>query len=247
MNRKRTLQKGWRSLSKDGKSDLKRSLQILGATVIILLLLYYVGINGLTYIGGFWSAFTGEQGSTRGDTIAPPPPTFAPLSPYTRSKTIKINGYAEPAAEINISVNGKQAKKTITEAGGTFSFSNINLPKEGKNIITAIATDQAGNKSQKSAELVAVLDSQPPKLEISKPQDGQTFTSGDDPIRIRGKTEPGITVKVNNIQATVLADGVFKATITPTEPGQIKIVIVVTDKAGNEEKTELTVNYEPGS
>lgn len=244
VSRKRTLRKSWKSLSKEDKSDLTKFVQILGVTLVIVLLIYYIAINGLTHIGGFWSIFTGKQGDTQGDTTAPPPPTFTPISPYTNSKKISVNGYAEPAAEIILLVNSKEIGKAVTEAGGTFSFSSINLPKEGKNTITATATDRAGNKSQKSAELIVTLDSKPPKLEISKPKNGQTFSGDETQIKVEGKTEPGATVKVNNSQATILADGTFKSTITANEPSQIKITIVATDKAGNEEKAELTVTYE---
>lgn len=246
VSRKRTLQKSWKSLSKEDKGDLTKFVQILGVILVIILLLYYIMVSGLTHIGDFWSIFTGKQDDTQGDTTIPPPPTFTPISPYTNSKEININGYAEPAAEVILLVNSKEVAKTVTEAGGTFSFSSINLPKEGKNTITATATDRAGNKSQNSAKLIVTLDSKPPKLEISKPKNGQTFSGDENQIKVEGKTEPGVTVKVNNSQATVLADGIFKSTLTANEPGQIKITIVATDKAGNEEKTELTVTYESG-
>ncbi|MDP1710634.1 MAG: Ig-like domain-containing protein, partial [candidate division WWE3 bacterium] len=58
-----------------------------------------------------------------------------------------------------------------------------------------------------------------------------------------GKTESGATVRVNEIQAAILADGTFKATLTASTAGEINITIVATDKAGNEKKVELKVTY----
>lgn len=245
VSKKKAHRRGWKSLSKGEKSDLVRFIQIFGAIIIILFLLYSIGIGGLTHIGGFWSIFTGDREDSRGDTMAPPPPTFTPLSPYTKSEAVDISGYAEPAAEITLFVNGDEKGKAITEAGGTFKFSEISLV-EGRNVITASAADRAGNTSQKSSELIITLDREPPKLEVSKPKDGQKFTGEDKQIKVEGKSEPGVTVKVNGIQATVLADGIFRATVAANKPGEIKITIVAKDKAGNEEKVELTVTYEAG-
>jgi hypothetical protein len=61
---------------------------------------------------------------------------------------------------------------------------------------------------------------------------------------VEGKTEAGTTVKVNEIQATVLADGTFKSTLIAKE-GDNKITVVATDKAGNEKKAEISITYSP--
>jgi hypothetical protein len=244
VKKKRNLKKSWKSLSKDDKNDLTRFVQVLGITFLIIFVVYYIGVNGLTHIGGFWSIFTGERGEAKGDTIAPPPPTLAPISQYSREKQVDIKGNAEPGAEITLFVNDAEAEKTVTEAGGTFSFSKVALPKEGKNTMDAIATDKAGNQSNKSAKLVVTRDTKKPKLEVSKPSDGQTFSGEDNQIEVVGTTEAGATVKVNNVQAQVLAKGSFKSTVVASEPGDIEITITATDKAGNEEKIELTVSYE---
>ncbi len=244
VKRKRNLKKSWKSLSREDKSDLTRFVQVLGITFLIIFAVYYIGVNGLTHIGGFWSIFTGERGEVRGDTIAPPPPTLAPIAQYSKSKEVNIKGNAEPGAEITLFVNDEEAGKTITEAGGTFSFSKVLLPKEGKNIIDAIATDKSGNQSNKSAKLIVTRDTKKPKLEVAKPSDGQTFSGEDNQIKVKGTTEAGATVRVNNIQAQIRAGGVFETTVVATEPGSIKITVTATDKAGNERKVELTVAYE---
>ena len=207
--------------------------------------LYFLGIRGLTYIGGFWNVFTGEKDTTSGDTDAPFTPTFAPRPSYTKTEKISVSGFAEPASKVTLFINGVENGSTVAEALGPFKFSDVTLTKEGKNTITATATDGNNNVSQKSAELIITLDRKPPKLEVTSPEDGQTFSGEDKQIRVKGKTESGATVKVNELQAAVLADGTFKATLTASAAGEIKITVVATDKAGNEEKVELTVTYSP--
>ena len=245
INRKRLrLSQSWKTLGRDDRNELVNLLKVLGITIAVIAALYFVGIKGLTYIGGFWNLFTGETGPTIGDEMAPPPPTFNPVSPYTKNSTVTITGFAEPAAEITLYINGIEKSKATTEAGGTFSFSGVVLPTEGKNVITATATDRASNVSQKSAELIVTLDKKPPTLTITKPKDGQAFSGTDTQIHVEGKTEAGTTVKVNEIQATVLADGIFKSTLVAKE-GDNKITVVATDKAGNEKKVELSITYSP--
>lgn len=238
------LSQSWKTLSKDEKSDLTRFLKIMGIFIAVVALLYYGGINGLTYIGNFWTLLTGNREETQGDTTAPPPPTFSPLPSYTKVAKISVSGFSEPAAEVALLIDGEETAKAIVEAGGTFNFTDITLPAEGKNTITATATDRAGNTSQKSAELLITFDKKPPEVTISSPKDGQKFTGENKQIQIKGKTETGATVRVNEIQATVLADGSFRTTITATAPGEIKITVVAIDKAGNEKKVELAVTYE---
>ncbi|HLD96616.1 MAG TPA: Ig-like domain-containing protein [Patescibacteria group bacterium] len=245
MNRKRIrLSQSWKTLGRNDRNELVSLFKVLGITVAVIAALYFVGIKGLTYIGGFWNLFTGETGPTIGDETAPPPPTFNPVSPYTKNSSITVTGFAEPAAEITLYINGIEKSKTTTEAGGTFSFTGVVLPTEGKNVITATATDRADNISQKSAELIVTLDKKPPTLTISKPKDGQAFSGTDTQVHVEGKTEAGATVRVNENQATVLADGTFRYTLI-AKAGDNKITVAATDKAGNEKKVELAVTYSP--
>ena len=239
--RKRNLQKSWRSLSRQDRNEVLSFLKVLGAIVALVAVIYYVGTNGLTHIGGFWAIFTGEKATVAGDTQAPPPPTFSPLNPYTKQKTLTVAGYAEPSAEVKVLINGKEAGTTIAEAGGTFSFKDATL-KEGKNVITATAKDLGGNESQKSAELIVTLDTKKPALTISSPKDGQKITGEKNQVKVAGKTEPGVTVKINSIQARVLGDGSFSTTLI-ISTGETKITVIATDKAGNQEKVEMTVSY----
>lgn len=242
ISRKRNLRKGWRSISNQNRSELARFIKVLTAILAVTLAVYYIGVNGLTHIGGFWAIFTGEKGEVVGDTTAPPPPTFSPVNPYTKESKITISGFAEAGSEVTVFVNEAEAGQTVADATGTFSLANISL-KQGKNGITAVSRDTSGNESQKSGILVVNFDNKPPDLTVSTPKDGQKFSGEDNQIRVAGTTESGATVRVNSIQAPILGDGSFSRAFLAT-PGSIKITVIATDRAGNEKKIELTVTYE---
>lgn len=243
ITKQRTLKKRWRTLPKEEKTELRRLVKILTITFLTIAVVYYIGINLLTNVGGFWAVLRGRSGELfQKDTVAPPPPSLSPLPLYTNKEGIKIEGYAEAGAEVIIFINEEEAGKTIAEKGGQFSFSNIIL-KEGENNITAIAKDGAGNESLESSPVKIILDKKPPELSISQPKEGEKFSGENNKIKVAGKTEPGALVKINDQQATVYGDGSFSLTIIAAQEGEMKLTIVATDRAGNETKQEITVTY----
>ncbi len=246
ITKQRALKKRWRGLPKEEKSEFRRLVKILAAIFFALAILYYIGINLLTNIGSFWTSFRGRGGDLfYKDTLAPPPPSLSPLSLYTNKETVKIKGYAEAGAEVILFVNKIQKGTTVAEKGGNFSFPSVNL-KEGENQITAVAKDAAGNESLTSSVLKIIFDQEPPELIIKSPKEGQNFSGENNKVRVRGKTEPGATVKVNKHQATVLGDGTFSFTFIAEDEGQITLTITAVDRAGNKTTEELTVNYLAG-
>ena len=100
IGKQKKLQKGWKSLSREDKGDITRFIKIFGITLITVLFIFNFGIRGLAQLAGFWSIFAGKSDGIQADTTAPPPPTFAPNSEYTKSEKITLSGYAEPTTEI---------------------------------------------------------------------------------------------------------------------------------------------------
>lgn len=243
ITKRRALKKRWRGLPKEEKTELKQLVKILATIFVTLGVLYYIGINLLTNIGGFWAVLKGRSGEFfQKDTIAPPPPFLSPLPLYVNKEKVNIEGYAVAGTEVTLLINGNEAGKTVAEKGGQFSFPAVTL-KEGENKITAIAKDGAGNESLESSALKIILDKEPPKLTVNKPKEGQKFSGKNNKIEVAGKTEPRATVKVNNSQATVFGDGTFSHAFTATADGEINLLIVATDRAGNETKRGITVVY----
>lgn len=242
LGRQKKIHKSWKSISHEDKNDLARLIKVAGVTILILFLVYNFGIKGFGQLAGVWSIFAGKSGAIPTDTITPPPPTFNPIPSYTNVPTIKLSGYAKPGAEVKIFINETEIDQTTVEAGGTFSLTDVPL-NDGKNVITATATNQSGDTSLKSAELIITLDRKPPNLVVNKPTDGQKFVGQtQQQIDVEGLSDPESIVKVNDVQATVSSDGSFKATLT-LNAGDNHITVIATDKAGNAKKVALTVNY----
>jgi len=247
VTQQRALKRRWRGVPEEEKSELKRLIVILAAILLTLAALYYVGINLLTNIGGFWATLRGQGNELfHADTIAPPPPYLSPLPLYSNNEVITIGGYAEAGAEVTLFVNEAEVGKTIAEKGGQFTFSAVTL-NIGENTITATAKDGAGNESTRSSILRTIIDKEPPELVINQPSDGQQFSGEDNKITIAGTTESGATVKINGSQASVLADGSFNFTVIANQEGTITLTITATDRAGNETKTEIHVDYSAGT
>ena len=83
-----------------------------------------------------------------------------------------------------------------------------------------------------------------PKLEISFPNDGASFSKADQEINIRGTTDPENAVKINDFIAIVDTEGNFSY-ILKLKEGENKIKIVAANLAGKTSEKELTVSYSP--
>ena len=88
------------------------------------------------------------------------------------------------------------------------------------------------------------VDQEPPALEITKPKASDRFFDKDNPISAEGKSEEGANLTVNNHFVLVRSDGSFSTQISLTT-GDNQLDFVAKDKAGNETKKIITVNYTP--
>ncbi|MGC9089285.1 MAG: stalk domain-containing protein [Caldisericia bacterium] len=112
--------------------------------------------------------------------------------------------------------------------------------KEGDHIFSIKVKDEAGNESQTIVYAFKV-DITPPNLEIQSPLSGTEVL--EKIVEIKGKTEPGITVKVKDTQVTSdQQTGEFKISFT-LEDGTNDILVVAVDKAGNETSKKITIYY----
>jgi hypothetical protein len=78
-------------------------------------------------------------------------------------------------------------------------------------------------------------------LSITQPQANATVTSPS--LTIKGKTESGATVFINEKESKADAQGMFSIPFT-LEEGENYFVIVAADENGNSVEHELTVTYE---
>ena len=85
------------------------------------------------------------------DTAAPAAPTLTGTTP-TKDSTPELSGTAEAASTVTVYDGGTALGQATADAGGLYSFVSGTL-SEGGHVITATATDAAGNTSGSSGSL----------------------------------------------------------------------------------------------
>ncbi|WWT75639.1 Ig-like domain-containing protein [Lautropia mirabilis] len=193
------------------------------------------------------------------DTTPPPAPTIQftggadnYVNAAEKAAGVTLAGTAEADSTMKVTV-GTVSHDAKAGADGKWSvaFAGAELPADGTHLVTAVATDKAGNASAPSAGTPMVVDTKPPVLTDTHAGGTDRVMSGI-PFLITGKTEAGASVQVE----FTLADGskqVQTAVVTDTGPDsanwtlptpivalgnpigakQTTIHVTATDKAGN--------------
>ena len=193
------------------------------------------------------------------DTTPPPAPTIQftggadnYVNAAEKAAGVTLAGTAEADSTVKVTV-GTVSHDAKAGADGKWSvaFAGAELPADGTHLVTAVATDKAGNASAPSAGTPMVVDTKPPVLTDTHAGGTDRVLSGV-PFLITGKTEAGASVQVE----FTLADGskqVQTAVVTDTSPDsanwtlptpivalgnpigakQTTIHVTATDKAGN--------------
>ncbi len=212
------------------------------SAVLIVALIYYglpLLFNLTVAISGLRPKGTISPASETG--IAPNTPRISENLEATKSALIKVSGVADPRTTVQLWQNGQNVSNDFVGDDGVFSFDVTLNP--GLNSFRALSVNSNGQKSDLSETYSVTLNSQPPKLEITNPKDGDSFT--DSPIMINGKTDGTATVTVNDRFAIVNSDGSFSFAYNPQQNGDNKLKIVATDDAGNQTTKEMTVKFNP--
>ena len=177
---------------------------------------------------------------TSEDIIPPPVPRLSFVPEATNSVTISISGFTEPKVKVKIKFNEEEFN-TQADEEGKFLLEKLIL-KQGRNKISALAIDESGNQSEYSEPLEVVYDNEPPKLEIEAPQDGSATEEQN--IEVKGVTEPGARVLVNNHLVIVDEKGKFNTKLILKEGGN-EITVLAQDNAGNKTEKKISVTYFP--
>lgn len=209
------------------------------AIVVVLLGTYFVGLTILSRLG------THEETFTQRDRIAPPPPTLSSIPQATNSAKLNIKGFAEAGSTVALFLNGSEKDSQLVGAEGQFVFGEIGL-ESGENEIYATAKDTTGNESRQSTVYKVIIDSKPPKLEVTEPEDSAIITQkeGDQAfVIVKGSVEENTIVTVNGHQAIVREEGNFEYRLLLSDEGETTIKIEARDLAGNKTTVEKTVIY----
>lgn len=193
-------------------------------------------------VTGFISGFNktnNSQDKTGDDFISTP--ILDPIPQATNSSEFKISGQALKDQEVSIFVNSALSDSKETKEDGTFSFTIFLKPGENRIKVQASKDDQ---KSDFSDEETISYINKPPTIDLKSPSDGQKFEKDQNTADIKGTTEAGVTVTVNDFQAVVDGSGNFSYSLI-LQNGDNNIKIIATNLAGDKTEKNLKVTYSP--
>lgn len=230
-------------LSRKLESKTKQSiiLSFLGI-IIVLGLIAKFGIPVLANVSFFLFEKKDTQDQSAKKTIFVSPPELDALPNATNSAKLVVSGTGQEKQEIALYINGEFEDKTEVEDDKKFIFDNI-LLKEGENLIQTKAKEE-NQESDFSNSYTIILTKKAPTLTIDSPSDKQSFGKDDKQVMIKGKTDAGNKVTINDLWAIVDNNGAYEYGL-PLHGGENKIKVIATDQANNTTEKEITVVYNP--
>jgi hypothetical protein len=221
----------------------KLVLTIVGSIALVLFIVFFglkILINFSLLVEKIKSG--NSKDPTQNALVIIEPPILDPLPIATNSGALVVSGHATPGLTLVLSLNSKEVKKISIDKNGVFNIKNITF-QDGDNTISAILVDDKGNKSDISNIISTSINKKQPKLDLDQPEDNANIFGDDNSILIKGKTDEGNTVTVNDRIAVVDTTGAFTYKQSLNE-GNNTITIIASDSAGNQTKLERHVTYQ---
>jgi hypothetical protein len=229
--------------SRERKRYARQTILFSLLTIILILVIIFWGVPALVKVALFLGDLRSSTQPIQNEDILPPsPPILQPLTDATSSASVRVEGFAEEGATVQLFVNEKKSAETITENNGEFVINSLPL-SAGENQVYAVSIDPAGNKSQDSHIMKITYDAFPPTLEINSPKDRSSFYGNKErTVTITGKTEANAKIKINNNLVITSQLGEFSYQFT-LDPGENEITVIAQDKAQNERAEKLKLTY----
>lgn len=224
----------------DEKRSIRSAIIFGGLTVLIIILMIFVGLPQLSKFVALFSKSSPSAVTPSSSTLLPP--YIQTLPKDTNQQSIIVKGTAQPNSAVKVFFSNS-SDETVTDDSGNFAM-NVTLSK-GSNIIYAKTVDSSGNESQPSTSFTVNYTNQVPNLTVNTPQNNQTFyADAQKNITIQGSTDAGNTITVNDHIVIVDDEGKFSYPFT-LQNGVNELKIVSTDKAGNKKEIDLKVAFNP--
>ena len=153
--------------------------------------------------------------------------TPTPLPKVTNGDTVSIAGEVAGLGGGSLALDGTPL---AVDAGGRFATTAA-LREDGDSTFVLVATDPVGNRSEQ--RLVVRRDTTPPNVVWSQPEAGKAVPAGE--LELRGTVRDaggGATVRVNGKPAVVKGES-WTATVAVPAGGDVAVVVVASDEAGN--------------
>ncbi len=152
---------------------------------------------------------------------------------------IQISGTAEIGS--SLTVNGA----AVTVDGTGHWTTSVTPAGQGALVVTAVATDAAGNAASTSTTLT--VDTIAPAVAITTIEGGDNIINAAEAaggIQISGTAEIGSSLTVNGAAVTVDGTGHWTTSVTPAGQGALAVTAVATDAAGNSATTSTTLTVD---
>lgn len=210
----------------------------IGLVVLFLLVILPAFIKFLAFRN-----FSSKISYTSENVITGKPFLTQPFD-ATNSATLKLTGSAQSGLKVILLQNGSPGPETTATSDGSFTFSNVTL-EAGQNTFTAVAQTDKGDRSNPSNAVVISLVKDAPKLTIDTPANDLTVTQRkQNPITVKGKTEPGDRVFINDRLVFVTSDGSFTGQVQLSE-GDNTITVKSLNAASTETSQDIVVHFSP--
>ncbi len=224
---------------REEKKLINRIFFLSALSIIIAIFIFTLGVPILSRFADFTgSIFNSSRDGENAEDVFLSIPILDTLPEATNSSKLFISGFASNAQKVKIFLDESEEAEVSVE-GGKFRFDNIIL-KIGENRI--FAKSISGEKeSGPSDSAVIIFDEDEPMLEVETPIEGQTIT-GNNRIRVFGKTDKDAQVYANGFSGSTNAEGVFEL-VVPLVVGENTIEVKAVDEAGNSKIETRKVNF----
>jgi hypothetical protein len=169
------------------------------------------------------------------DTFAPQIVMSSPTgNTATQADTLTVSGQISDSdpGMLQATLNGD----TLPLEGGAFDVA-MTL-EEGLNEVVIVATDAAGNTSERHVTIVR--DTTAPELVLLEP-----ITNSDTPMtRLLARTDDSAIATLNGVPISVLPGGII-ATDVSLEAGENRFMLAAEDALGNRSEVTATITYNP--
>lgn len=204
--------------------------------------MFFVGIPLVIKVSSFIAGFKKENTVIQNDPSIILEPFIDTLPIATNSAKIDISGSASEGETVILYVNSVNKDEKVVGKDGLFTFNNVVLEK-GENQIYAVSKKE-DKQSQPSRKITVLYKDTPPKLEVETPKDKDIFKRENKEIDILGNTDEEVSLFVNDRLIIVDPGGGFLSKYRLSD-GENKLEVKAVDSAGNTQKVEITVTYEP--
>lgn len=227
-------------LARQEEQSIIKRIVVLSAVSLLIIFIFFT--TGIPFLGRFAdlmdTVFKKSDQDINSDTQVQAP-ILDSLPQATNDSNLKITGFSNNASRVELFLDSEKIDEVNVE-GGRFSFEDVKL-EDGENELKAKAFDSSGKESEFSQTKIIIYDDEEPSVEITSPTDGQDIT-GNNRVKVEGKTEEDAQVYANGFLANVLTDGKFEVTI-PLSEGENQIEVKASDEAGNTEIATIKVNF----